>query len=95
MDNGPTRLNEFLTLGGEIEINTKSRAKNFADNFEKFIDTFTEINNFVSKKVKDIQGKAHDLADDMYAVGSEIQRLSALFKSVDIPQIVLLYDRLG
>lgn len=54
MDNGPTRLNEFLTLGGEIEINTKSRAKNFADNFEKFIDTFTEINNFVSKKVKDI-----------------------------------------
>jgi hypothetical protein len=95
MDNGPRKLAEFSTLGGEIEINVRKSAKNFADNFDKFIDTFTEINSFISKRVKVIQGKAHDLADDFYAVGAEVQRLAALFKAVEIPQITLLYDRIG
>lgn len=95
MDNGPRKLAEFSTLGGEIEINVRKSAKNFSDNFDKFIDTFTEINTFISKRVKVIQGKAHDLADDFYAVGAEVQRLAALFKAVEIPQITLLYDRIG
>jgi hypothetical protein len=49
----------------------------------------------IAKKVKTIQGKAHALADEFYAVGAEIQRFSSLLKPVDIPQSTLLYDRLS
>jgi len=57
-------------------------------------------NNFnyiisIAKKVKTIQGKCHDLADEFYSIGAEISRLSALLKPIEIPQVVLLYDRLS
>ena len=45
MDQGPKRLADFTTLGGEIEINARKQAKIFCDNFEKFNDTYSEINN--------------------------------------------------
>lgn len=49
----------------------------------------------IAKKVKVIQGKAHELADELYAVGAEIARLSYLYKSAEIPQIVQIYDKLS
>ena len=42
-----------------------------------------------------IQGKAHELADEFYSVAAEIQRLSHLVRSTDIPQSVMLYDKLS
>eukprot|EP00347_Sterkiella_histriomuscorum_P002889 403366404 len=94
-EQGPKKLSEFTTLGGEIEINAKKQAKVFCEGFDKFIDTYSEINNFIAKKVKSMQGKAHDLADEYFAVGAEIQRFAGLLRPVDIPQITLLYDRLA
>ncbi|CDW76278.1 px domain containing protein [Stylonychia lemnae] len=94
-DAGPRKLAEFNTLGGQIEINGRKRAKAFCDNLDAFNDTYQEINNYISKKVKTIQGKSHDLADEFYAVGAEIQRFSSLLKPIEIPQVVLLYDRLA
>lgn len=44
-EQGPRKLAEFHTLGGEIEVNAKKQAKQFCDNYEKFIDTYQEINN--------------------------------------------------
>lgn len=69
---GPRKLTDFRTLNGEIEIVHRKRASQFADNFDKFNDTYNEINNFIAQKVKSIQAKSHDLADELFAVGAEI-----------------------
>lgn len=45
MQQPPKKLAEFNTLSGEIEITQRKSAKNFADNFDKFIDTYSEINS--------------------------------------------------
>ena len=45
MEQGPRKLADFKTLNGEIEISTRKSAKQFADNLDKFIDTYAEINN--------------------------------------------------
>ena len=44
---------------------------------------------------KDLQGRAHQLADDYYAIGAEINHFSELMKCTDIPQIVSMYRRLS
>lgn len=72
MEKAPRKLTDFKTLNGEIEITSRKSAKQFADNLDKFIDTYSEINSYIGKKVKIIQGKAHDLADEFYSVGAEI-----------------------
>jgi len=45
MEKGPRKLTDFRTLNGEIEITSRKSAKQFADNLDKFIDTYSEINN--------------------------------------------------
>ena len=42
---GPRKITDFRTLNGEIEIVHRKRASQFADNFDKFNDTYHEINN--------------------------------------------------
>lgn len=45
MEQGPRKLTDFKTLNGEIEITSRKSAKQFADNLDKFVDTYSEINN--------------------------------------------------
>ena len=49
----------------------------------------------IAERSKYIQGKAHELADEFYAVSSEIQRFSNLLKAAEIPQSVMLYDKVS
>lgn len=39
----------------------------------------------IVKKVKDLQCRSHELADDYYAISAEIQHLSNLLRKVEIP----------
>ena len=84
-EEGPRKVSEIATLGGEVDVQARKSAKGFCDNFGSFISTYSEINTFIAEKCKIIQGKAHDLADEYYAVASEIQRFSVLLRQTDIP----------
>jgi hypothetical protein len=39
--------------------------------------------------------RAHELADDYYAIGAEIEQLSVMMKSTEIPQISNLYKHVA
>lgn len=84
-EEGPRKLNDIATLGGEIDVQAKKSARQFCDNFDSFITTYAEINNYIASKCKVIQSKAHDLADEFFGVASEIQRFAALLRSTEIP----------
>jgi hypothetical protein len=86
-EEGPRKISEISTLGGDIDVQARKSAKAFCENFGPFIDTYAEINSFIAEKSKVIQGKAHDLADEYFAVASEIQRFAVLLRQTDIPQI--------
>jgi activator of HSP90 ATPase len=94
-EEGPRKLTDIATLGGEIDVKARKSAKQFCDNFGNFINTYGEINSYIASRSKVIQSKAHDLADEFYGVASEIQRFSVLLRSTEIPQIQQLYDRLS
>lgn len=49
----------------------------------------------LAKKCKDIQIKSHALADEYYALASEVLRLAHIQKNVDVPQLVMLYDKIS
>jgi len=84
-EEGPRKLADIVTLGGEIDVHARKTAKAFCDNFGPFINTYGEINSFIAERSKVIQSKAHDLADEFYGVASEIQRFSVLLRATDIP----------
>jgi hypothetical protein len=71
-EEGPRKITEISTLGGDIDVQARKTSKAFCENFGPFIDTYAEINSFIAEKCKVIQGKAHDLADEYFAVASEI-----------------------
>ena len=48
----------------------------------------------IAKKCKNIQIKSHEIADDYYAVATQIQTLGDLLKPTEIPQISYFYKRL-
>lgn len=39
--------------------------------------------------------RAHQLADDYYAVGAEVNHFAELLKTTEVPQIVNMYRRLS
>jgi hypothetical protein len=49
----------------------------------------------IGLKTKELQRRAHELADDYYAVGAEINHFSELMKATEIPQISNLYRHLS
>jgi hypothetical protein len=49
----------------------------------------------IGKRCKTLQERAHELADDYYAVGSEINHFSELLKATEIPQASTFYRRLA
>lgn len=51
-EEGPRKLNDIATLGGEIDVQAKKSARKFCDNFDSFISTYSEINNYIAQKCK-------------------------------------------
>lgn len=47
-EEGPRKLSDIATLGGEIDVQAKRSSKAFCDNFGSFINTYGEINSFIS-----------------------------------------------
>ena len=85
---GPRNIYEFKTLTGEIEVEKRRKATKFCDSLGQFSKSYEKINKFIGKRCKDLQARAHMLADDYYAIGAEINHFSELLKTTEIPQIV-------
>jgi len=45
MDEGPKKIDEIMTFGGEIDVTARKSAKLFCDQFNDYINAYTEINN--------------------------------------------------
>lgn len=84
-DNGPKNIYEFKTLTGDIEVEGRRKAMKFAETMGDFTTHYKKINEFISKKVKDLQMRAHELADDYYAIGAECAHLADMMKATEIP----------
>lgn len=94
-DNGPKNIYEFKTLTGDIEVEGRRKAMKFAETMGDYTTHYKKINEFIGKKVKDLQMRAHELADDYYAIGAEVAHLADMMKSTEIPQISNLYKHLS
>ena len=44
-EQGPQRIADIATLAGEIDVKARGCAKDFCQQFDKYINTHTEINN--------------------------------------------------
>lgn len=73
------------TIKGEIETEKRERAEKFTSQLDEFTKQYELISAFICKKTKDLQARAHELADDYYAVGTEIKRFSHLLKCTEVP----------
>lgn len=82
---GPKNIYEFQTLTGEIEVEQRRRAAKFCDQLGKFSKQYERISDYIAKKCKILHAKAHDLADEYYSVGAEINHFSELLKTTEIP----------
>ena len=68
-----------------METTARKTALAFQANFDPYIDTYQELTAFIASRTKSIQCKAHALADDFYALGSELSRFSSLLRSTEVP----------
>eukprot|EP00347_Sterkiella_histriomuscorum_P022193 403331347 len=92
---GPERLEQIATLYGDVDVTAGKRAKRLCRKLPRYIETYDDINTFLKRKLTDLQKKSHDLADEYYAVATEVQRFSTLLKATEIPQVTQLYDKLS
>ena len=60
-----------------------------------FTKQYFKISKYIGSKCKDLQARAHALADDYFAIGAEINHFSELMKLTEIPQAVKFYRRLS
>lgn len=79
-DNGPKNIYEFKTLTGDIEVDNRRKAAKFAEGMSNYTEQYTKINQYLGKKTKDLQRRAHELADDYYGIGAEINHFQELLK---------------
>lgn len=82
---GPRNIYEFKTLTGEIEVERRRKATKFCDNMSNFSKQYFKIAKYIGKRSKDLQARAHTLADDYFAIGAEINHFAELMKLTDIP----------
>jgi hypothetical protein len=47
-EEGPRKISEIATLGGEVDTQARKTSKSFCDNFGTFISTYAEINNYIA-----------------------------------------------
>ena len=92
---GPRNIYEFKTLTGEIEVDRRRKATKFCDQMETFTKQYFKIAKYIGKRSKDLQARAHGLADDYFAIGAEINHFAELMKLTEIPQAHKFYRRLS
>ena len=92
---GPRNIYEFRTLTGEIEVEKRRKATKFCDNMSTFTKQYYKISKFIAGRCKELQARAHQLADDYFAIGAELSHFSELMKLTEIPQASKFYRRLG
>ena len=92
---GPRNIYEFKTLSGEIEVERRRAATRFCDQMGTFTKQYHKISAYIAKRCKDLQARAHTLADDYFAIGAEVNHFSELMKITEIPQAVKFYRRLS
>jgi len=49
----------------------------------------------IAQKCKSIQYKSHEIADEYYALHREVLKMSNLMKCTDVPQLVMLEQKLA
>lgn len=92
---GPRNIYEFKTLTGEIEVERRRKATKFCDQMGTFSKQYAKISKFIAMRCKDLQARAHQLADDYYAIGAEVNHFSELMKLTEIPQASKFYRRMS
>ena len=92
---GPRNIYEFKTITGEIEVERRRKATKFCDQMATFQKQYYKISRYIARRCKDAQARAHELADDYFAIGAEINHFSELMKLTEIPQAVKFYRRLS
>lgn len=50
-----------------------------------FTQQYEKISKFIASRCKELQARAHTLADDYFAIGAEINHFSELMKLTEIP----------
>jgi hypothetical protein len=43
MEEPPKKITDFLTLGGDIDVNAMKKARDFCDNFDTYVNSHSEI----------------------------------------------------
>ena len=92
---GPEKLDEIKTLFGGIEVGAPPRAKRLCYKLDNYITAYQDISKFVQKKCKTLEQKSHELAEEYFAIATEVQRFSTLLGVTEIPQINQLYKKLS
>lgn len=92
---GPRNIYEFKTLTGEIEVERRRKATKFCDQMSTYTQQYHKISKFIATRCKELQARAHTLADDFFAIGAEINHFSELMKLTEIPQAHKFYRRLS
>ena len=82
---GPRNIYEFRTITGEIEVERRRAASKFCDQMNTFTKQYFKISKYIGVRCKDLQARAHALADDYFAIGAEINHFSELMKLTEIP----------
>jgi len=84
-DKGPKNIYDFRTLTGEIEIEQRNRATRFCDYLGPFSKAYERINSIIARTAKKLQFRSHELADDYFAIGAEINHFVEVLKAAEIP----------
>ena len=92
---GPRNIYEFKTISGEIEVEHRRKAARFCDQLGLYTKQYHNIAAFIALRCKDLQARAHALADDYFAIGAEINHFSEMMKLTEIPQAHKFYRRLS
>ena len=92
---GPRNIYEFKTITGEIEVERRRNAAKFCENLPKFQTEYAKIAQYIAQRCKQLQTRAHELADDYFAIGAEVNHFSELMKLTEIPQAHKFYRRLS
>jgi len=82
---GPRNIYEFKTLTGEIEVERRRKAAKFCEQLNTFQTQYNKISGYIASRCKTLQSRAHQLADDYFAIGAEINHFSELMKLTEIP----------
>lgn len=82
---GPRNIYEFRTITGEIEVERRRKATKFCDQMGSFTKQYHKIAKYIARRAKDLQARSHELADDYFAIGAEINHFAELMKLTEIP----------